>query len=65
MKTSCGRVIKAVASKFWVDTEDGVKVCFARKKLKADGAIRVGDRAEISREGKDFVIERKIGRAHV
>ena len=33
MKTLSGRVIKAVASKFWVDTEEGVKVCFARKKL--------------------------------
>lgn len=64
MKTSCGRVIKAVASKFWVDTEEGVKVCFARKKLKADGAIRVGDRAEISREGKDFVIERILPRTN-
>lgn len=64
MKTFCGRVIKAVASKFWVDTEDGVKVCFARKKLKADGAIRVGDRAEISREGKDFVIERILPRTN-
>ena len=52
-----GRVIKAVASKFFVDTEDGVKVCFARKKLKADGNIFVGDFVSIARERDSFVIE--------
>ena len=43
MKTYDGRVIKAVASKFFVDTDEGVKVCFARKRLKNDGLIYVGD----------------------
>lgn len=57
MKTYKGRVIKAVASKFFVDTEDGVKVCFARKKLKNDGLIYVGDYVEIAKERDSFVIE--------
>lgn len=52
-----GRVIKAVASKFFVDTLDGVKVCFARKKLKADGNIFVGDFVTAARERDSFVIE--------
>ncbi len=52
-----GRVIKAVASKFFVDTESGVKVCFARKKLKADGNIFVGDYVNIAKERDSFVIE--------
>ncbi len=57
MKTYDGRVIKAVASKFFVDTQDGVKVCFARKKLKNDGIIFVGDYVTISKERDSFVIE--------
>ncbi|MDE5601953.1 MAG: ribosome small subunit-dependent GTPase A [Clostridia bacterium] len=52
-----GRVIKAVASKFFVDTQDGVKVCFARKKLKSDGNIFVGDFVSVMRERDSFVIE--------
>lgn len=64
MKTISGRVIKAVASKFWVDTDDGVRVCFARKKLKADGAIYVGDRAEIARDRDAWVIEKVLPRAN-
>ena len=64
MKTISGRVIKAVASKFWVDTDDGVRVCFARKKLKADGAIYVGDRAEIVRDRDAWVIEKVLPRAN-
>ena len=43
MKLIDGRVIKAVASKFFVDSSEGVKVCFARKRLKSDGIIFVGD----------------------
>lgn len=57
MKTIDGRVIKAVASKFFVDTEDGVKVCFARKRLKNDGIIFVGDYVSLAKEHGDFVIE--------
>ncbi len=57
MKTYDGRVIKAVASKFFVDTIDGVKVCFARKKLKFDGNIFVGDYVTISKDRDAFVIE--------
>ena len=57
MKTLDGRVIKAVASKFFVDTEDGVKVCFARKRLKNDGIIFVGDFVTLAKEHGDFVIE--------
>ena len=52
-----GRVIKAVASKFFVDTSDGVKVCFARKKLKLDGNIYVGDYVEIEKDRDAYVIE--------
>lgn len=57
MKTYKGRVIKAVASKFFVDTDDGVKVCFARKRLKNDGLIYVGDYVEIAKDRDNFVIE--------
>ncbi len=57
MKTYDGRVIKAVASKFFVDTIDGVKVCFARKKLKFDGNIFVGDYVTILKDRDAFVIE--------
>ena len=52
-----GRVIKAVASKFFVDTENGVKICFARKKLKSDGNILVGDFVAVAKERDSFVIE--------
>lgn len=57
MKTMEGRVIKAVASKFFVDTPDGVKVCFARKRLKNDGIIFVGDFVTVVKDRGDFVIE--------
>ena len=57
MKTYDGRVIKAVASKFFVDTKDGVKVCFARKRLKNDGIIFVGDYVTIAKDRDSFVIE--------
>lgn len=58
MKLTDGRVIKAVASKFFVDTESGVKICFARKKLKNDiGDIYVGDFVKISKERDSSVIE--------
>lgn len=57
MKTYNGRVIKAVASKFFVDTCDGIKVCFARKKLKNDGLIYVGDYVTIVKDRDVFVIE--------
>ena len=57
-KTEKGRVIKAVASKFFVDTNDSVKVCFARKKLKFDGNIFVGDYVEIAKDRDTYVIEK-------
>lgn len=57
MKTYQGRVIKAVASKFFVMTQDGVKTCFARKKLKLDGNIYVGDYVVIAKDRDSFVIE--------
>lgn len=57
MKTYKGRVIKAVASKFFVDTSDGVKVCFARKRLKNDGLIYVGDFVTVAKDRDSFVIE--------
>ncbi len=58
MKTQYdGRVIKAVASKFFVEVSDGVKTCFARKKLKSDGNIFVGDYVVILKERDSFVIE--------
>lgn len=52
-----GRVIKAVASKFFVDTDKGIRICFARKKLKAGGNIFVGDYVKLARERDSFVIE--------
>lgn len=57
MKTIDGRVIKAVASKFFVDTPEGVKVSFARKRLKNDGIIFVGDYVTVAKDRGDFVIE--------
>ncbi len=57
MKTIDGRVIKAVASKFFVDTLEGVKVCFARKRLKTGGIIFVGDYVTVAKDRGDFVIE--------
>ncbi len=57
MKKFEGRVIKAVASKFFVQTSEGVKICFARKKLKNDGLIFVGDYVTISKDRDSFVIE--------
>lgn len=65
MKSIRGRVIKAVASKFTTDTPEGVKVCFARKKLKTDGNIFVGDRVEIVKERDTYVIEKVLPRANV
>lgn len=62
MKLEKGRVIKDVSSKFFVDTEKGVRVCFARKKLKADGNIFVGDYVEIFKERDSYVIEEVLPR---
>lgn len=56
-RTEKGRVIKAVASKFFVDVDGDVKVCFARKKLKFDGNIYVGDYVEIAKDRDAYVIE--------
>lgn len=64
MKTLEGRVIKGVASKFSVDTPEGVKTCFARKKLKADGTIYVGDRVALAKERDAYVIENVHPRAN-
>ncbi len=57
MKTFDGRVIKAVASKFYVSTSEGVKVCFARKRLKAEGNILVGDHVSVAKDRDSYVIE--------
>lgn len=57
IKSIEGRVIKAVASRFTVDTPQGVLGCFARKKLKADGNIFVGDYVTLSKERDAYVIE--------
>lgn len=57
-----GRVIKAISSKFFVDTTNGVKICFARKKLKLDGNIFVGDWVMLEKERDSFVIEKVIPR---
>ena len=65
MRTEKGRVVKAVSSKFWVDVGGSVKVCFARKKLKSDGNIFVGDETEISKERDSYVIERVLPRKNV
>ncbi len=56
-KTQSGRVIKAVASKFFVDVQGDVRVCFARKRIKNDGFIFVGDYVDVAKERDSFVIE--------
>ncbi|MEG1529808.1 MAG: ribosome small subunit-dependent GTPase A, partial [Clostridia bacterium] len=61
-KTMKGRVVKAVASKFFIDTANGVKISLARKKLKSDGNIFVGDNVLISRDRDVFVIEEVLPR---
>ncbi len=65
MKAIKGRVIKAIASKFFVDIEDDVKICYARKKLKLDGDIFVGDWVFIEKEQKTYVIEEVIKRKNI
>lgn len=65
MKQLKGRVIKGVASKFFVDTPEGVKTCFARKKLKLDGPIFVGDYVTIEKDRDSFVIEEVSERRNV
>lgn len=64
MKTQSGRVIKQISSTFFVDTQNGVKRCFARKKIRQEleGNIFVGDMVEISSERDGFVIERVLPR---
>lgn len=57
-----GRVIKAVSSKFYVDVSGDVRICFARKKLKQDGNIFVGDFVKIARDRDSYVIEDVIPR---
>jgi len=52
-----GRVIKAVASKFFVETSNGVMACFARKKLKKDGNILVGDYVVINKYQDAYAID--------
>lgn len=52
-----GRVIKGVASRFSVYTDEGVKTCLARGRLKSDGFIYVGDYVEIVRDRDVWVIE--------
>lgn len=61
-KTFIGRVIKAVSSRFYVDVGGDVKVCYARKKLKADGDIYVGDNVKVSKDRDSFVIEEVLPR---
>ncbi|UKI47959.1 MAG: hypothetical protein L6V82_00265 [Clostridiales bacterium] len=51
-----GLVIKGVASRYKVDTADGIITSYARGKLKIDGEIRVGDKVGVEKQGKDFVI---------
>lgn len=51
-----GLVLKGVASRYKVDTADGIVTSYARGKLKIDGEIRVGDKVGVEKQGKDFVI---------
>ncbi len=57
MKSFEGRVVKAVASRFGVECEKGVLTCFARKRLKLDGSICVGDRVKVTKDGDSFCID--------
>lgn len=65
MKSIDGRVIKQISSVFFVETQNGVFKCFARKKIKKQldgGNILVGDYVEICSERNEYVIERLLPR---
>lgn len=51
-----GLVTKGVASRYKVETPDGIVTSYARGRLKIDGEIRVGDKVGVEKQGKDFVI---------
>ncbi len=61
-KPLAGRVVKGVSSRFFVDTEKGVVVAVARKKLRFGGNILVGDKVEMIQEHGDYVIEKIFDR---
>lgn len=47
-----GLVIKGVASRYKVDTADGIVTSYARGKLKIDGEIRVGDKVGVENRAR-------------
>ena len=57
-KTIKGRVIKGVAGKFTILSNEKEYKAFARGKLKNDGEIRVGDMVEFELFNKSCVIEK-------
>lgn len=61
MKKS-GRVIKAVASRYFVDTGKETIVAFARKKIKNMDRILVGDNVDMVTEKGSYVIEKILPR---
>ena len=64
MKQEQGRIIKAVASRYTVATENGLRECYARKRVKGVLHILVGDRVELHRERDTYVIESVLPRTN-
>lgn len=53
-----GQIIKGVAGKYSVKTDDGELLrCFARGKLRENGALYVGDYVDVEVNGKECVIK--------
>lgn len=64
MKQEQGRIIKAVASRYTVATENGLRECYARMRVRGALHILVGDRVELHRERDTYVIESVLPRAN-
>lgn len=59
-----GRIIKGVAGKYSVKTKDGeILRCFARGKLKENGALYVGDDVKVEVTQRDCVITEVLPRS--
>lgn len=57
-----GRVVKGVASKYFVDIGDQTLECIARGRLRLDTDIFVGDFVELEKEGKAYAIKKVLPR---
>lgn len=58
-----GRIVKGVAAQYTVLTDNGQAVgCSARGRLRANGALFIGDFVEISQKSGDYTIEKVLPR---